>query len=185
RSYAYNVAPVTDNAPFFFFTLKLGQILRRDGFDQGIDWKVNLGVAVLGMVLIISVIAVFAFLVIPLAAGSRGTHRHALSLLYFIAVGLGYILVEIAFIQRFVLFLGHPTYALTVVVFLMLLSSGAGSVASKHWLQETASVRRVLVAIAGVVIVYVALLHRLLGSLVALPFIGKLLLSALLLVPLG
>jgi hypothetical protein len=90
-----------------------------------------------------------------------------------------------ALIQRFVLFLGHPTYALTVVVFLMLLSSGAGSVASKHWLQETASVRRVLVAIAGVVMVYVALLHRLLGSLVALPFIGKLLLSALLLVPLG
>jgi len=35
-----------------------------------------------------------------------------------VAVGLGYILVEIAFIQRFVLFLGHPTYALTVVIFL-------------------------------------------------------------------
>jgi len=50
-----------------------------------------------------------------------------LPLLYFVAVGLGYILVEIAFIQRFVLFLGHPTYALTVVIFLMLLSSGAGS----------------------------------------------------------
>ena len=46
---------------------------------------------------------------------------------YFVALGLGYIMVEVTFIQRFVLFLGHPTYALTVVVFLMLLSSGAGS----------------------------------------------------------
>ena len=53
-SYAYNVAPVTDNAPFFFFTLKLSQILHHEGAGQGIDWKVNLGVAVLGMVLIIS-----------------------------------------------------------------------------------------------------------------------------------
>ena len=57
-------------------------------------------------------------------------------LLYFIAVGLGYILVEIAFIQRFVLFLGHPTYALTVVVFLLLLASGGGSLASRQWLRR-------------------------------------------------
>ena len=49
---------------------------------------------------------------------------------------MGYILVEIAFIQRFVLFLGNPTYALTVVVFLMLLSSGLGSVLSRRWFDE-------------------------------------------------
>ena len=50
RRYAYNVAPVDDNAPFFFFTLKLGQVLHGQGHAHGIDWKVNLGVAVLGMV---------------------------------------------------------------------------------------------------------------------------------------
>ncbi|HYM08784.1 MAG TPA: hypothetical protein VEU11_19690 [Terriglobales bacterium] len=37
-------------------------------------------------------------------------------LLYFLAIGAGYILVEVALIQKFVLFLGHPTYALTVVI---------------------------------------------------------------------
>ena len=58
-------------------------------------------------------------------------------MLYFVAVGLGYILVEIAFIQRFVLFLGHPTYALTVVIFLLMLSSGAGSLFSRVWLPRT------------------------------------------------
>ncbi len=42
--------------------------------------------------------------------------------------------MEIAFIQRFVLFLGHPTYALTVVIFLLMLSSGAGSLFSRFWL---------------------------------------------------
>src|SRR5579862_6928114 len=101
------------------------------------DWKVNLGVAVLGMVLGISLLALAAFLIIPLAwSGVRGGQR-VTPLLYFVAVGLGYILVEIAFIQRFVLFLGHPTYALTVVIFLLMLSSGAGSLFSRRWLPRT------------------------------------------------
>src|SRR5438309_3212404 len=137
RQYAYNVSPVSDNAPFFFFTLKAGQILEEKGLQQGVDWKVSLGVLVLLLVLVISVVAVLAFLVLPLALRG-GSRRHSpLPLLYFVAVGLGYILVEIAFIQRFVLFLGHPTYALTVVIFLLMLSSGAGSLFSRLWLSRT------------------------------------------------
>jgi hypothetical protein len=185
RSYAYNVAPVTDNAPFFFFTLKLGQVLHQDGEEQGIDWKVNLGVAVLGMVLIISVVAVFVFLLVPLVLGSRGTHRHALPLIYFVAVGLGYILVEIAFIQRFVLFLGHPTYALTVVIFLMLLSSGLGSLASRKWLASKANAALPLVLIIAAILLYVFVLPGLLNALVGLPLVVKFLISGVLLVPLG
>jgi len=183
--YPYDVSPVTDNAPFFFFTLKLGQILHPKSLMQGIDWKVNLGVAVLGMVLAISLLAVLVFLVLPLAKGARGQQPRPVRLLYFIAVGLGYILVEIAFIQRFVLFLGHPVYALTVVVFLLLLSSGAGSVVSKWWLPKTGLVWLPLLLIALALLAYVALLPVVLGRLVGLPFIAKLLVSAGLLVPLG
>src|SRR5256714_8761626 len=184
RQYSYNVAPVNDNAPFFFFTLKLGQILRPQSLQQGIDWKVNLGVVVLGMVLIISVIAVVAFLVIPLALRQPRRERWV-RLLYFVAVGLGYIMVEIAFIQRFVLFLGHPTYALTVVVFLLLLSSGAGSLASRRWLGQTRSAWLPLTIIVAALLLYVFILPALLNSLVGLAFIAKLLISAGLLVPLG
>ena len=184
RQYAYNVAPVNDNAPFFFFTLKLGQILRPQSLQLGIDWKVNLGVAVLGMVLIISVIAVVAFLVIPLALRQRRRDRWE-RLLYFVAVGLGYIMVEIAFIQRFVLFLGHPTYALTVVVFLLLLSSGAGSLASRRWLGQASSAWLPLTIIVAALLLYVFILTGLLNALVGLAFIAKLLVSAALLVPLG
>jgi hypothetical protein len=182
--YAYNVAPVTDDAPFFFFTLKLGQILRQS-VERGIDWKVNLGVAVLGIVLIISLAAVFAFMLIPLALRTSGARQSAAGLLYFIAVGLGYILVEIAFIQRFVLFLGHPTYALTVVVFLLLLSSGAGSLLSRRWLRETPNARIPLLLILGALLLYVFILPGLLGAWVGWPFGAKLLVSAALLVPLG
>jgi hypothetical protein len=183
--YPYDVSPVTDNAPFFFFTLKLGQILHPKSLMQGIDWKVNLGVAVLGMVLAISLLAVLVFLVLPLAKGARGQQPRPVRLLYFIFVGLGYILVEIAFIQRFVLFLGHPVYALTVVVFLLLLSSGAGSMVSKWWLPETSRLWLPLLLIAAALLLYVGVLPGLLERLVGLPFVVKLLVSAGLLIPLG
>jgi spermidine synthase len=184
KDYAYNVAPVDDNAPFFFFTLKTDQILHDGGLQRGIDWKVNLGVVVLGMVFGISLVAVFAFLLVPmLMVGSRG--QRALPLLYFVAVGLGYILVEIAFIQRFVLFLGHPTYALTVVIFLLLLSSGAGSLLSRQWLSNTGRAWIPLVLLMAAITVYTWGLSELLSWLIGLPFVLKLGVSAAVLVPLG
>jgi hypothetical protein len=184
RDYPYNVAPVDDNAPFFFFTLKTNQILHDGGLQRGMDWKVNLGVVVLGIVFVISLVAVFAFLVGPMALRG-GRRQRALPLLYFVAVGLGYILVEIAFIQRFVLFLGHPTYALTVVIFLLLLSSGAGSLLSRRWLSSTVKGWIPLVILVVAISLYTWGLTRLLTSLIGLPFVEKLVVSAVVLVPLG
>jgi len=187
RSYPYNTAPVTDNAPFFFFTLKPEQILREKSDRGGIDWKVNLGVLVLLLVLLISLVAVAAFLILPLALRSRlRTVRHSpVPLLYFVAVGLGYILVEIAFIQRFVLFLGHPTYALTVVIFLLMLSSGAGSLFSRLWLPRTNLCWVPLVLVIVTLLAHVFLLPSRLAALVGLHFGYRLLVSGVVLVPLG
>jgi len=183
RSYAYNVAPVTDNAPFFFFTLKAGQILGEQGLRDGIDWKVNLGVLVLILVLVISLVAVLAFLILPLAL-QKG-RQSPLPLLYFVAVGLGYILVEIAFIQRFVLFLGHPTYALTVVIFLLMLSSGAGSLMSRRWLPRTQMAWMPLVLVIAALVADVFFLPHILTAWVGMKFEYRLVVSGLLLAPLG
>lgn len=185
KQYPYDIAPVRDDAPFFFFTLKIGQVLHNDDLSQGIDWKVNLGVVILAMVLVISCLAVLAFLVVPLALRAGRKQPRPIRLLYFVAIGLGYILVEIAFIQRFVLFLGHPTYALTVVVFLLLLSSGAGSLASRKWVAHPEKAWLPLALIAATLVLYVFILPGLLNALVGLPFDAKLLISAVLLVPLG
>ncbi|HMC30624.1 MAG TPA: hypothetical protein VKL99_07290, partial [Candidatus Angelobacter sp.] len=190
RDYAYNVAPVSDSAPFFFFTLKTKYVLENilAGTGHGMDWRINLGIVVLGMLLIISTVAVLAFLILPLALHRRKNHPHRtglLALLYFIAVGFGYILVEISLIQRFVLFLGHPTYALTVVVFLLLLSSGVGSVAARRRITSAGKVLLLLVVIAGLIVLNVAVLPWLLPAAVGLPFAIKLLVSALVLAPLG
>lgn len=188
-SYDYNVAPVTDSAPFFFFTLKTGYVVRNilSGTGHGMDWRINLGIVVLGMLLIISVAAVSAFLVLPLVLRDRGGRQRAniAALLYFVAIGLGYILVEISLIQRFVLFLGHPTYALTVVVFLLLLSSGAGSVAARRRILHSGNMRTLLGSIVGLILVNVAVLPLVLPVAVGQSFLVKLVISAAILVPLG
>jgi hypothetical protein len=185
QRYAYNVAPVNDNAPFFFFTLKAGQILQPGGLRKGIDWKVNLGVLVLLLVLGISFLAVVLFLILPLALRAGPVRQSAIPLLYFVAVGLGYILVEIAFIQRFVLFLGHPTYALTVVIFLLMLASGAGSLFSRRWLPAAGLAWMPILLVVAALSADLFLLPNFLRAWVGLEFNDRLLISAALLIPVG
>ncbi len=190
RNYAYNVSPVSDSAPFFFFTLKTRHVIENilAGTGRGMDWRINLGVVVLGMLLIISIVAVLAFLILPLALHRHRQHAPKtgiVALLYFIAVGFGFILVEISLIQRFVLFLGHPTYALTVVVFLLLLSSGAGSVAARRRISSGSKILPLLGIIAALIGIDVALLPWLLSAAIGLPFAIKLLVSGIVLAPLG
>lgn len=186
RDYSFNVAPVTDNSPFLFFTLKTSQVLKQAATGhKGIDWKVNLGVVILLLVLLISIAAVLVFLILPLTLSRRRTRPALLPLGYFVAIGLGYMLVEITFIQRLVLFLGNPTYAITVVIFLLLLSSGAGSAASQRWFTRFTRIKLLLVAIVAALLIEAVALPRLLTSLVGLPFIVKLAVSGLVLIPIG
>jgi hypothetical protein len=134
---------------------------------------------------VISLVAVLAFLVLPLALKGGNGRQSPFPLLYFVAVGLGYILVEIAFIQRFVLFLGHPTYALTVVIFLLMLSSGAGSLFSRLWLPRT-DLGWVPLALVIVTLLFdVLFLPSRLSALVGLAFANRLVISGVVLIPLG
>lgn len=190
RNYAYNVSPVSDSAPFFFFTLKTRHVIENilAGTGRGMDWRINLGVVVLGMLLIISIVAVLVFLILPLALHRHRQHAPKtgiVALLYFIAVGFGFILVEISLIQRFVLFLGHPTYALTVVVFLLLLSSGVGSVAARRRISSGSKIFPLIGFISALIAIDVFLLPWLLSAAIGLPFAIKLLLSGMVLAPLG
>ncbi|HEX7958878.1 MAG TPA: hypothetical protein VF493_03115, partial [Terriglobales bacterium] len=114
----------------------------------------------------------------------RSSAPHIPPLLYFVCLGLGYILVEITLIQRFVLFLGHPTYALTVVVFLMLLSSGAGSLFVRGK-EPLTLLRSALLWTIILVLLDVFSLPRILSALVGLPFVVKVGISAAVIAPLA
>jgi SAM-dependent methyltransferase len=183
-SYPFNVRPVTDNRPFFFFTMKTGDLLRR-GHPESMDLKVNLGFVLLLGVLALSGFAVIAFLLVPAyftrhIPRTPGARRR---LLYFVAIGLAYILAEIAFIQRFVLFLGHPTYALAVAVFALVLSSALGSRYSQRW-PESNLVSKVSVWLTGLAVLLAVIglaVAPLVTEFVWLPLPARMALAAILL----
>jgi len=157
QNYRYNVTPVDDDRPFFFYTVQPRDFwsFLKSG-SQAADYKINRALPLLFELLGISVIAIAVVLALPpLLLGSRlpaekGERRF---LLYFVCIGAGYILVQVALIQKFVLFLGHPTYALTVIVFSMLISSGLGSYFSRRLIGDFGTGRLVaaLMAVAAAV----------------------------------
>ncbi len=137
----------------------------------------------------ISIIATIVILALPpLLLGHQlppgeGSMR---ALLFFLCIGAGYIIIQVALIQKFVLFLGHPTYALTVIIFSMLLSSGCGSFASKRLVRsDPGRLARVLVLIVLANVVLALAISPISESGVALPLPLKVLISVLLISPLG
>jgi hypothetical protein len=191
RDYRFNITPVTDNRPFFFYTVQPRDveafILRTRG--QAADNKVNVAVLNLFYAMAVSIVAVAIILILPpLLLGTRlPTERSVRSFLaYFLAIGAGYILVEVALIQKFVLFLGHPTYALTVVIFSMLVSSGAGSFASRKLIRDEPS--RLLIALgvaAGLVALLAVIAQPVLSAGIGLPLVVKMLATVVLIAPAG
>jgi hypothetical protein len=105
-------------------------------------------------------------------------------LFYFLFIGAGYILIQVALIQKFVLFLGHPTYALTVIIFSMLVASGLGSYFSRNIIAGSmARLRWVLIGITVLVTILAFLSAPLTTALVSLPLALKVLLTALVIAP--
>src|SRR5262249_32631516 len=107
-------------------------------------------------------------------------------LAYFAALGMGFILLEISMIQRFVLFLGYPTYSLTVVMLSLLVSTGVGSLASERVRDGLAAAlpRRLLLLIA-LVAGWLALAPQVFAGLLGAALWLRVAVSIALLLPLG
>jgi spermidine synthase len=191
KSYRFDITPVSDNRPFFFYTVQprdVSAFILATG-SRSADYKVNVAVPKLFDAMIVSVIAVAIILVLPpVVLGTKLPHEASVRgfLPYFLAIGMGYILIEVAMIQKFVLFLGHPTYALTVVIFSMLVASGCGSYASRKLIGDSASrLMTALAAVAAVVAVLAAIVQPVLSAGVGLPFPVKIMATVLMLAPAG
>ncbi len=132
----YDQRPPTDERPFFF------NLLSPRGVFDGLWARGHLGVAgtgnliasiVLALLWIIVFLCTIGFVVIPLLRyGIPAMTRNAFSsaVAYFALIGLGFMFVQIPLLQRFSVFLGHPTYALAVILFAMILFAGVGSLLS-------------------------------------------------------
>jgi hypothetical protein len=120
-----------------------------------------------------------------LAAGGLRVPDAGRWALYLAGTGVGYMAVEIAFLQKFGHFLGHPNYALSVVLAVLLLASGLGSLFSAAVLRVLGQVRFVTYVLAGLILAeYALVLPRLLGWL-TLPFAVRALVVAALVFPVG
>jgi hypothetical protein len=163
RNYPYNVTPVDDDRPFFFYTVQPRDVLKflKPG-GLSADYKINRAVPLLFEVVGISVLAIVVVLAFPpLLLGERLPAEKGVRgfLLYFVCIGAGYILIQVALIQKFVLFLGHPTYALTVIIFSMLISSGLGSYCSRRVTGDMSKTGRLSAVLVGVTLTVSALAY--------------------------
>ncbi len=191
ENYPFDVRPVSDNRPFFFFTVQPREIWRfvTHASRESEDYKINSALPVLFALVAVSIVATIIVLSLPpLLLGHRlprepGAIR---ALLFFLFIGAGYILIQVALIQKFVLFLGHPTYALTVIIFSMLLSSGCGSFASKKLVRsDPAKLRRVLLLIVAAIFILSFFVGPVSEHGVALPFPVKVLITVAMIAPVG
>jgi len=181
RGYPLDVCPPTDDRPFFFNMTRLGSLqLEAEGYLYSTD-----PTSVLLTTVAILALLSAAGLVLPLAATRTAEPPRWSALLYFAAIGVGFLLVEIVLIQRFVLFLGFPTYSLSVVLFSLLVFTGVGSqLSTRH-----GDPRRVLALDLALVVVLLVVsafgLQPLLRELVQLGLPVRAAVSVALLAPFG
>jgi hypothetical protein len=135
--YVFDVSPVTDDSPFFFNFFRLGKILP---LYRAIHkkWQPFVEGGYLVPIVLVESIAASALLVfLPLLFRRQkkvpGTPRSRWwALVFFALLGWGYMFVEIVLIQKLILFLDHPIYAMTTVISGLLVSSGLGSFFSRR-----------------------------------------------------
>lgn len=136
--YPLNLSPPDDDSPYFFNMLRLNKYRK---LRQSFTWTVrgNLKATWILLILVLCLaVAVAITIVLPLVLKTLGSKPGELkqgifysSAAYFGLIGLGFMLVEIGLLQRTTTFLGHPVYALGILLFTLILSTGIGSLLSE------------------------------------------------------
>lgn len=128
-NYRFDVRPVRDDSPFFFHYERLRNLRDLLNSRNSMDYiRGYWGSATLLVLLVVMLIAVVLFMFVPLLGRQRGSLPHFPAWLAFFALlGLSFIFVEIALMQRFALLLGHPSRSVALVLASLLFFAGLGS----------------------------------------------------------
>ncbi len=124
-----NITPPTDDRPFFFHMLWLQDVFNQERWRQGaMSFNMKAVFTLVALLVIVIGLTILCIIVPLILTTEKKTLRGAWPLFaFFASIGFGFMLVEISQMQRMVIFLGHPTYGLSVVLFALLLASGLGS----------------------------------------------------------
>jgi len=162
KSYSYKINPVYDDKPFFFEYNKLRtkKIISHQGYIEFL--RGNISNFTLYTLLFETVFIIGILIFWPLWRYKREGLRvkKKFSIIgYFIALGIGFMFIEICLMQKFVLFLGHPIYSISVVLTSMLIFSGIGSYSTGKLAMKTK--RTILMSILGISILGIIYLFAL------------------------
>jgi hypothetical protein len=141
--YLFQIKPVSDERPFFYNFFKLRKL---KATFQSLGQKLLpffQGEFLLPLILIQAIVVAFILILLPLLFARREKKDLGLKqgisqnvFFYFGLIGMAFMFVEITLIHKFILYLGHPLYSFSVILFSLLLSSGLGSLLSKKILGE-------------------------------------------------
>ncbi len=191
QDYLFQLRPATDNRPFFYNLFKLDK-LKPTYRVLGQKWLPFLqGEFLVYLLFGQSVPIAFVLILLPLLLFlKRGKWKKNISrrtFFYFGLIGMAFMFVEIIFIQKFILFLGHPLYSTAVTIFSLLFASGLGSLFSKKILGQNlkGNLRRSLAACAGLILIYLFLLPQFYQNLIHFSLPLKMILTFLAILPLG
>jgi len=177
RDYKFGIAPATDQRPYFFNFFKWRVLpelwsMRARGGGGLVEW----GYLVLIGTLVQAVLAGAVLILLPLLAGRRGWPAGTGGRMgsYFFLLGLAFLFVEMAFIQKFILFLSHPLYSVAVVLAGFLVFAGLGSISSGRVAARlgrgpTFAVQAAVAGIAAIVLLYLLILPPLFDRFMGLP----------------
>jgi hypothetical protein len=191
------LAPTTDDRPFFNQHTRWSSITFatvRDLFTQERLGRLALedrpvAEVTLLVLLVQAMLIATVLIVLPLVrfarAGLRAPRRGRF-LLYFAGLGLGFIMIEMALLQRFTLFLGQPVYTFAVVLAGLLIFTGVGaSLAGRLRAQPRQHLRWIILLILVTLVGTAFLTPAVLSAALALPLVWRILVALLLIAPLG
>ena len=125
ENYPINISAPTDDSPFFFNMIRLSDVFKSSFKFSDLDHNFK-AVFTLAALLVIVLILTILCIILPLFFKSKNSNLKGslFYLIYFASIGFGFMFIEISQMQRLIVFLGHPIYGLSVVLFSLLLSSG-------------------------------------------------------------
>ncbi|MHA4847348.1 spermine/spermidine synthase domain-containing protein [Flavitalea antarctica] len=199
KSYNRQLEPATDDRPFFNQHVRwssIGWKSFNEVFSQDNPLAARMALenkpvaeVTLLLILLQSVVLAAALMLIPLFRFSREGLQFPdrwRYLAYFACLGLGFIMIEISFIQRFILYLGQPVYTLAVIIAGLLLSTGIGSYLSgKLTIGPTVLRTKYIPALLGVLLVTSLLTPTLFDLTIHWPLVVRIIFTLLLLSPMG
>lgn len=189
-AYLFALDPPTDDRPYFNNYIRWDRLAElKDQLKGRLPAFLELGslmlAAALFQVLLLALVLIFAPL-LPKASGLRNTPKKGSVLAYFFLLGLGFMLLEMGFLQKMILYLAHPIYSASAVMASFLVFAGLGSRLSARWdASRSRDARLAALAVGLTGLFYLVLLDPWLSLSQGLPLPVRFLVAAMTICPLA